>query len=87
MDQQNPFNREVDRILGLMSEMEPSSEDYAKAAESLKTICEARAKKPGFPIDPEVIITAVVNILGIVLILNHERLDVVTSRAISFVKK
>lgn len=86
-NRKTPFEKEVDRILGLMSEMDPSHEDYAKAAESLKTVCEARAKKPAFPIDPEVIIGAAVNLIGIVLILQHERLNVVTSRAISFVRK
>lgn len=87
MDQQNPFDTEVDRILGLMSAIDPTSEDYGKAAESLKTVCEARAKKPAFPIDPEVIIGAAVNLLGIVLILQHERLNVISSRAIQFVRK
>lgn len=84
---QNPFDTEVDRILGLMSEMDPTHVDYAKAAESLKTVCEARAKKPAFPVDPEVIIAAAAQILGIILILQHERLNVVTSRAINFVRK
>jgi hypothetical protein len=86
-NQQKPFDKEVDRILGLMSEMDPSHDDYTRTAESLKTVCEARAKKPGFPVDPEVLITATVNLIGIMLILQHERLHVVTSRAISFVRK
>jgi hypothetical protein len=85
--QQNPFDTEVDRILGLMSVMDPTSDEYSKAADSLKTVCEARSKKPSFPVDPEVVIAAAVNLVGIVLILQHERLNVVTSRAISFVRK
>ena len=84
---QKPFDKEVDRILALMSNMEPSSEDYKKAAESLKTLCEARAKKPAHLIEPEAIVAALSSLLGIVLILQHERLHVVTSRAISFVRK
>ena len=85
--QQTPFDREVDRILGLMSHIDPTKDDYKKAAESLKLVCEARAKKAALPIEPEVVITAAANLLGIVLILQHERLNVVTSRAIAFVRK
>lgn len=84
---QNPFDKEVNRIISLMSEMDPTHDDYAKAANSLKTVCEARAKKPAFPVDLEVLVTAGVNLLGIVLILQHERLHVVTSRAIGFIRK
>lgn len=85
--QQNPFDREVERLLGLMSELDPTTDDYKKAVEALKTLCEARSKKPAFPIDLEMLIQSFTSILGIVLILNHERINVVTSRAIGFVKK
>ena len=85
--QQSPFDKEVDRLISLMSELDPTGDDYRKAAESLKILCEARAKKPAFPVDPEVIITAGVNLLGILLILQHERLNVISTRAISFVRK
>jgi len=87
MKEQKPFDKEVDRLVGLMSEMEPSSEDYKKTVESLKTLCEARGKKAAQLIEPEAVLAALSSLLGIVLILSHERLHVVTSRAISFVRK
>jgi len=84
---QYTFDDEVNRILNRMRDIDPTEEDYQKAAQGLKTLCEARGKKPAFPVDLEVLITAGVNLLGIVLILNHERLSVVTSKAIAFVRK
>jgi len=86
-NRQKLFDAEVDRVLDLMSNMKPSTDDYKKTVESLKTLCEARSKKSALLIEPETIITALSSILGIVLILQHERLNVVTSRAISFVRK
>lgn len=86
-NRQKLFDAEVDRLLDLMSNMEPSTDDYKKVVESLKTLCEARSKKPALIIEPETVVTALSSLLGIVLILQHERLNVVTSRAISFVRK
>ena len=83
----SPFDTEVDRILALMSKMDPSHDNYKLAAESLKTLCEARAKKPAFPIEPEALIAAASSLLGIVLILQYERLHVVTTRAVGFIRK
>lgn len=82
-----PIDQEVDRLIGLMSQLDPSHKDYRKAAESLKTICEARSKKSSFPVDPEMLIAAGINLLGIVLILNHEHLNVITSKATMLIRK
>jgi hypothetical protein len=38
-------------------------------------------------VDPNLVVSAATNLLGILLILNHERLDIITSKAISFVSK
>lgn len=86
-EKQKPFDKEVDRILELMSGMNPADDEYARSVSSLKILCEARSKKAAFPIDPETIVTALANLLGIVLILKHEQFNVVTSRAIAFIKK
>lgn len=38
-------------------------------------------------VDPNLVVSAATNLLGILLILNHERLDIITSKALSFVSK
>jgi hypothetical protein len=83
----NTFDEEVERVLNLMSDLDPTGDDYKKAVESLKTLCEARSKKPAFPIDLETILMVGSNLLAVVLILQHERLNVISTRAIGFIRK
>lgn len=87
MKQINPMDAEIDHILTELSKLAPDSEEYTKAAENLKVLSEARSKKPYQIIEPEAILMAGVNILGIVLILYFERFNVISSRAMSFIIK
>lgn len=43
--------------------------------------------KPSWPITPDTLLIAATNLVGIVLILNFEKLDIVRSKAMSFVLK
>lgn len=81
------FDLEVCRILDLMSTMDPTQNEYSAAAEALRVVCDARAKKPAFPVSPDVLVQVVGSLLGIAAIIGHERLHVITTRAIGFVKK
>lgn len=83
----NPINAEISHILNGMSELEVGSEEYNLAAQSLKILCEARSKRPSFPIEPEAIVGALVNVLGIMLIIRHEEFNHVATRAIGFVRR
>lgn len=80
------LNDEVDRVVLFLSGEDPDSESYTHAVQNLKTLCEARAKKAASPIDPEILISAGVNLLGIILILRHEQFNVVTTKAMSFIR-
>lgn len=82
----NDISVEVDRVVEFLSKISPSEDDYTTGVQNLKTLCEARAKKPGTLIEPDVLIAAVVNLLGIVLILRHEQFNVVTTKAMTFIR-
>jgi len=80
------LNDEVDRVVLFLSGQDPDSESYTNAVQNLRILCEARAKKSASIIDPEVIVSAGVNLLGIVLILRHEQFNVVASKAMTFIR-
>ena len=86
METKNDISIEVDRVVDFLSKIDPSDDEYTKAIQNLKVLCEARAKRPGLLIEPEVVISAVVNILGIALILRHEQFNVVTTKAMTFIR-
>lgn len=86
MEPKNDISVEVDRVVDFLSNQDPSTDEYTHAAQNLKTLCEARAKKQAFAIEPDILIAAGVNLLGIVLILRHEQFNVVTTKAMSFIR-
>lgn len=43
--------------------------------------------KPSFAVTPDTLLIAVTNLLGIALVLNFEKVDIVRSKAINFVLK
>lgn len=43
--------------------------------------------KPDWKISPDTIALVSANLLGILLILNHERLDIISTRALGFISK
>lgn len=64
-------------------------EDDSAKVDDLKKLVEVKEKLEGprFWIDPNTIITALASIGGILLMLNYEKLDVITSRALNFIPK
>jgi hypothetical protein len=78
---------EVNHVLDGLKKMSIDSEEYGVAVKNLQTLCEARSKKPAHLIEAETLVLAATNILGILLILHYEELNVVATKAISLVAK
>lgn len=83
----SPLDLEIDRIVLKMSNMKPEDEDYLKAANSLKVVCDAKAIKAKASVSPDTWVLASVNLIGILAILNFEKTGIVVSKAIGFVMK
>lgn len=43
--------------------------------------------KPGWKVTPDTVLIVLCNLLGIILILKHEKIDIITSKALGFVMK
>lgn len=82
-----PIDSAIDHILISMTNMKVGSEEHYTAAQAVKVLYEARAKRRSLPVEPEALLMAAVNILGIMLIIRHEQFNVVATRAIGFVRK
>jgi len=79
------FDQEVTRVLTEMSTMSVDSDEYAKAVKNLEVLCQARSSKTNSWLSADLIVPAVTNILGLLLVLNYEQLHVITGKAIGFV--
>lgn len=76
------------RASALVMPAETADED-AQEIKNLKDLVEAKEKLEGpkFRINPNTILTGVVSIASVGLILWHERLDVITTKAIGWATK
>jgi len=65
------------------------TEEYKNAADELERLhkLNSREKENKFHVSADTLVIAGANLLGIALILNFERLNVVTSKALGFVRK
>ena len=81
------IDAEIERLANQLSNMSPVNSDYEKIAKNLKTLTEARSMKNDSVISSEAILAAVVNIVGILVVLNFEKTGVITSKALSFLSK
>jgi len=76
----------IDELQRFIRNMDPDAKNYSDMIESLTKLHKLRGE-PSKPISKDAILTTVGSIVGILLILNYERLGVVTSKAMSFVTK
>ena len=83
----NALDKEIERLTNQLGCLSPVDENYAKIADNLKLLCEAREKKNDRVLSKEALFAAGVNILGILIVLNFEKTGVITSKAFSFLTK
>lgn len=78
---------EIDSLLRKMRKMDCTSEQYKKAAMNVELLCKARSYEKKNVLDKNVVLSSAVNLTGIGMILRHEQLNVITTKALSFVSK
>lgn len=77
----------IDSAKSFLFSLDPTSPDYESTLTQIERLHKLHLKDKEAGISPDVMVTVAANLLGIVLILNHERLHVVSSKALSFVMK
>lgn len=78
------IDEEIIHMLELMDQMTAYSDEYDQMAASVAKLYELRQKDR---LSMETLATVGTNLLGILMILNHERAHVIASKAFGLVKK
>ena len=86
-EEQDIFDGEVLRLISEMSLLKPNSDEYTAAAKNLASLQESRYANKKHDFSKDAILAASANIAGILLVLNFERVGVLTSKAFSLVSK
>lgn len=69
------------------NDLEAGSEEYGVALEQLSKLQKIRQEEKPDRVSSDALLAAAVNILGIALIIKHEHVNVITSKALGFIPK
>lgn len=86
--EQTPLDEAIANVFSELQSVNADSEEYDAMSDQLLKLMKLKKEiEPSWHVSPDVLIAAGANILGILLILNYEKLGIVTSKALSFVAK
>lgn len=77
----------IDPVIARMKKVGPNSEEYPNLMRSLERLEGMKTVNRRKPLDWNTVLSTLGSLAGIVLILNFERLGVVTSKAIMYIKR
>lgn len=78
------LDEEIVRLLESLEKEDKKSKDYTSMIENVTKLYELRHKSR---ISKETLATIGANVLGLIVLMNHERAHVIASKAFGFVKK
>lgn len=84
----NPkLQRAIDRALIELNSHDVTSDKYAITLERLSKLHKMKEEETPSPVSSDVLITVAAHLIGIAMIIRHEHLNVITSKALSFVPR
>lgn len=82
---QRMVEQDLEHILALLPITQPDSPEYAKLLTSAERLYGMLDKPKSQPVSRETLATIAANLIGILLIIKHEDVNVITSKALGFV--
>jgi hypothetical protein len=83
----NPVKEEIDRLIAEMTELPTTSDIYQKNLDAVVKLTPLLPKPQSKVPSTDVVIGSLTNLVGIGAVLHHERLNVITSKAFSWIRK
>lgn len=81
------LQKEIDLAFEELRNHDMTSEKYATVLDRVAKMQKLQAETARKPLSPDTMVSAGANLLGIMLIIRHENLNVITSKALNFVGK
>ncbi len=82
-----PVQKETDRLFAQLQKHETSSDEYSAILDQIIKLHETQADLDLRKVKPDTMVLAGTNLVGILMILFHERVNVITTKAMSTVMK
>lgn len=83
--QTSPLDKAIDSALETLIARDDSGEEYGVVLDRVVKLHKMKEAQASRQVSPDTLVLAATNLLGILLIINHERLNVVTSKAMGFI--
>lgn len=83
----NKFDLEVERVIEILSKLDPNTDEYQKISENLRNVCDARSKRAGHATDWTTLYLIGGNLILGFGVLYFERIGVLTSKAFGLVRR
>lgn len=81
------LNEAIDAIFSDLSHHRSDEEEYARSVDQLTKLYKLKEVNPPRQVSPDTLAIVAGNLIGIILIVGHERMNVVTSKALNFLLK
>jgi len=86
-DEPSGLQKAIDDLLKEMEDVSAETPEYAKMADQLVKLYKLKEVDSKRKISPDTLATVLGNLIGIALIIRHERENVITSKALAFVQR
>jgi hypothetical protein len=88
-DKRTNLEKRIAEVEDYLMSISPESKDYSTAVENLERLYKAKAnlEERKLKISPDTIAVGVFGIIQILMILNHEKTDIITSKAFGYILK
>jgi hypothetical protein len=80
-------DNEISRVVLALQDVDPKSDEYGAILEKLSKLQKVRQEEKPDRVSSDTIAMIAANLAGIAIIVRHENLNVVTSKALSFILK
>lgn len=83
----NNVTKEMTRLLNEMGECQPYTTEYYHLTEMLERLHKLSNEEKSRRVSPDTILIVSGNLAGILLVLNYEKLNIITSKAFNLIMK
>jgi hypothetical protein len=82
-----PLESEIGRLLDLLSVKQSDSEEYGKVLDRLSKLHKMKVEETPESVSRDTLVIAATNLLGILLIIRYENVNVISSKAMGMVQR
>lgn len=83
----NTLDKEIQDVIGIMKTHDPASKEYSTIAQNIEMLYKAKGHSRSVHITPDGVMMAATNLVGLWLVLNFEKADIIRSKAFGMVGK